>query len=109
MDMLLMGLCVTFIGVAFTAMAFVAATRPTSSAPATQPQLPAVKAAAATPARFFAANAAPAIPLPPQVPIEVLLHQIENHVRLEQAAAESFVAFPTQAQLHSKTTSPFVN
>jgi len=43
------------------------------------------------------------------VPIEVLLYQIENHVRLEQAAAESFVAFPTQALLHSKTTSPFVN
>jgi len=35
--------------------------------------------------------------------------QIENHVRLEQAAAESFVEFPTQALLHSKTTSPFVN
>jgi hypothetical protein len=109
MDMLLMGLCVTFIGVAFTALAFVAATRPTSSVPVTQPQPPAVKAAAA-PARFFSDDAAaPSIALPPQVPIEVLLHQIENHVRLEQAAAESFVAFPTQAQLHSKTTSPFVN
>ena len=44
-----------------------------------------------------------------QVPIEVLLLQIEDHVRLEQAAAESFLAFPTHAQLHSKTTSPFVN
>ena len=108
MDMLLMGLCVTFIGVAFTALAFVAATRPTSSAPEAQPQLPAVKAAA-TPARFFSDTAAQSITLQPQVPIEVLLHQIENHVRLEQAAAESFVAFPTQALLHSKTTSPFVN
>ena len=54
------------------------------------------------------------LPVPPavspvQVPIEVLLLQIENHVRLEQAAAESFLAFPTQALLHSKTTSPFVN
>jgi len=44
-----------------------------------------------------------------QVPIEVLLLQIENHVRLEQAAAESFVTFPTNAQLRSKTTSPLVN
>jgi len=44
-----------------------------------------------------------------QVSIEVLLLQIENHVRLEQAAAESFLAFPSQALLHSKTTSPFVN
>jgi hypothetical protein len=44
-----------------------------------------------------------------QVPIEVLLLQIENHVRLEQAAAESFLAFPTHDHLHSKTPSPFVN
>ena len=108
MDMLLMGLCMAFIGVAVTALAFAAATRPMSSASAAQPQLPAVKAAA-TPARFFSDNVAPDIRLRPLVPIEVLLHQIENHVRLEQAAAESFVAFPTQALLHSKTTSSFVN
>jgi hypothetical protein len=73
-----------------------------------QPELPLVKAA--TPARFFSDRA----PVPPavspvQVPIEVLLLQIENHVRLEQAAAESFLAFPSQALLHSKTSSPFVN
>jgi hypothetical protein len=43
------------------------------------------------------------------VPIEVLLLQIENHVRMEQAAAESFLKSPTQTLLHSKTTSPFVN
>jgi len=43
------------------------------------------------------------------VPIEVLLLQIENHVRMEQAAAESFIAFPSHALLHSKTTSSFVN
>jgi len=30
-------------------------------------------------------------------------------VRLEQAAAESFLEFPTHALLYSKTTSPFVN
>ena len=55
MDMLLMGLCVTFIGVAVTALAFVAATRPTTSAPEAQPQLPVVKAAA-TPAAATGAN-----------------------------------------------------
>jgi len=106
MDMLLMGLCMTFVGVAVTAMAFVAATRPRWSTPAVQPELPAAKVA---PARFFSYHVAASIPLQPLVPIEVLLQQIENHVRLEQAAAESFVAFPTQALLHSKTTSPFVN
>ena len=60
--------------------------------------------------RFFTDSVAkqPAMPSR-QVPIEVLLLQIENHVRLEQAAAESFLAFPTHDQLHSKTPSPFVN
>ncbi len=108
MDMLLMGLCVSVFGVAVAALAFGAATRSESSNPAVQPDLPLVKAA--TPARFFPGRVAvpPAVP-PLQVPIEVLLLQIENHVRLEQAAAESFLAFPSQALLHSKTTSPFVN
>jgi len=44
-----------------------------------------------------------------QVPIEVLLLQIENHIRMEQAAAEVFIAFPTEDRLHRKTSSPFVN
>lgn len=45
----------------------------------------------------------------PQVPLEVLLMQIERHVRLEQAAAESFLEAPTSASLHSRTTSPLVH
>ena len=106
MYMLLMGLCFTFFALAITAAAFAASARPNSPLPAVQPELPVAKA---TPARFFADQAAPSIAVPPQVPIEVLLQQIENHVRLEQAAAESFIAFPTQALLHSKTSSPFVN
>ena len=44
-----------------------------------------------------------------QVPIEVLLLQIERHVRLEQAAAESFVDLPTRELLHSRTASPLVH
>jgi hypothetical protein len=62
------------------------------------------------PTGFFTDSVAkpPAMPSR-QVPIEVLLLQIENHVRLEQAAVESFLAFPTHDQLHSKTPSPFVN
>jgi hypothetical protein len=43
------------------------------------------------------------------VPVEALVAQIENHVRLEQAAAESFVADPNSRLLHSRTVSPFVN
>lgn len=109
MDMLLMGLCVAVFGVVVAALAFGAATRSSdSSYSAVQPDLPLAKAA--TPARFFSDRVPLSAPVPPlQVPIEVLLLQIENHVRLEQAAAESFLAFPSQALLHSKTTSPFVN
>lgn len=108
MLMLLEGLCMAFVGLAVTAVAFSAATRPKAltKAEAVQPELPAVNV---VPARFFSDQVESSIPLHSQVPIEVLLHQIENHVRLEQAAAESFVAYPTQALLHSKTTSPFVN
>jgi hypothetical protein len=104
MEMLLMGLCVSVFGLAVAALAFGAATRSESSDPATQPEVPLVKAVA--PARFFSNR----VPVPPQqVPLEVLLLQIENHIRLEQAAAESFLKVPTHALLHSKTTSPFVN
>ena len=44
-----------------------------------------------------------------QVPLEMLLLQIDRHVRLEQAAAESFIEAPTTASLHSRTTSPLVH
>jgi len=108
MDMFLMGLCVAVAGVAFVALAFGAAMRSEPWKSPAQPELPSVKAAA--PARFFSDRApVPSAVSPLQVPIEVLLLQIENHVRLEQAAAESFLAFPSQALLHRKTTSPFVN
>jgi hypothetical protein len=36
-----------------------------------------------------------------RLPIELLLSQIESHVRLEQAAAESFLCGPTLETLHS--------
>ncbi len=106
MEMLLMGLCISLLGVAVAALAFGAATRPEAAAPQVQPEVPAMKVAA--PTRFFS-DRAPAMPPQPLVPIEVLLQQIENHVRLEEAAAESFVQFPTQALLYSKTTSALVN
>ena len=106
MDMLLIGLCLAIFGVGFVAFAFGAAMRSESWNSPAQPERPLVKAVA--PARFFSDRVPAAVP-PLQVPLEVLLLQIENHVRLEQAAAESFLAFPSQALLHSKTTSPFVN
>jgi hypothetical protein len=106
MDVFIVGLCFTFFSLAVTAAAFAAATRPAAAAEQAQPEMAAVKT---TPARFFAERVPPTLPKPVPIPIELLLQQLENHVRLEQAAAESFVAFPTKAMLHSKTTSPFVN
>jgi hypothetical protein len=43
------------------------------------------------------------------VPVEVLLLELERHIRLEQAAAESFHRFPTPATLHRATASPLVH
>ena len=111
MEMLLWGLCLSMFGVAVAAVAFKATSRSEPSITAAQPDLPLAKAVKAiAPDSLFAERVAvPQIAAHQQVPIELLLLQIENHVRLEQAAAESFIEFPTQALLHSKTTSPFVN
>lgn len=59
--------------------------------------------------RFFADRPTPASPPPVGVPIEVLLLQIQRHVQLEQAAAESFHHFPTAQALHVPTLSPLVH
>lgn len=109
MNMLLMGVCVCLFAMAVVAVAFGAVNRSEQSISTGQPG-PELTKAVAPPARPLpiAAPKQPALP-PEQIPIELLLLQIENHVRLEQAAAESFLEFPTRALLHSKTTSPFVN
>jgi hypothetical protein len=109
MEMLLMGACLSMFGLAVMCLAFGAATRdekplePAELAKALEP----VKAAA--PERFFVD--APLVPITvhAKVPIEALLLQLENHVRLEQAAAESYMRAPTAALLHSRTISPLVN
>jgi hypothetical protein len=95
-------------GLAVTAIAFKAATRlesADSDAPAEVSLVKTVAAAQSITGRVAAASTGPL----QQIPIELLLLQIENHIRQEQAAAELFVEFPTHALLHSKTTSPFVN
>jgi len=108
MEMILMSGCVTLFTLAVAVMAFGAATRQEreEQAPKPQPQ-PQPVVRPATP-RFFAPNISAPVVARPQVPIEALLLQIENHVRLEQAATESFLAYPTTALLHSKTASPLI-
>ena len=109
MEMFLMAAVMSLLAVAVSAVLFAAATRdgrPEATRPATR--------AAVEPQRFFAsaADAAPAA-LPGKeagiVPVEALLLQIEQHIRLEQAAAESFIHTPSGQSLHSRTTSRLVN
>jgi hypothetical protein len=115
MEMLLMGVCLSMFGLAVACLAFGAATRnyEEEAAAAHAVERKAVKAAVSQ-AHFFVdpAFVDPA-PLPvaarTRVPIEVLLLQIENHVRLEQAAAECFLESPNASHLHTRTISALVN
>lgn len=108
MEMFLMALCMSVFGLAVSAIAFSAATR---EAPTVEAEERASKPVVTLPLeepRFFAVTP-PRPAAPPRVPIEVLLMQLERHVRLEQAAAESFLLDPSAQALHSRTTSPLVH
>jgi hypothetical protein len=109
MEMLLMGGVLSLFALAVTCLAFSAATR-SAREPEPVPELKKVRKEA--PARFFAPGIAPGIATlrvdRAQVPIEALLLQIESHVRLEHAAAESFLEDPTTSLLHSRTMSPLI-
>jgi hypothetical protein len=108
MEMFLMALCLSMLGLAVSAIAFGAATRPEQPSSPAQPELRSAKAPSS--GRFFAdpVAALPSRPVHP-IPTEVLLAKIEHHVRLERAAAQSFLESPSHAQLHTKTTSQLVN
>jgi len=107
MEMLLLSICLSMFGLAVAAISFRAATRQESSSSPVQPELRPVKPVA--PSRFFADKVVPPNRPRSYVPTEVLLAQIEDHVRLEQAAAQAFLESPTHAQLHTKTISAFLN
>ena len=109
MEMFLMAMIMSLLAVAVSAVLFAAATRD-ERPEATSP----VKRAALEPQRFFASavDGAPAAGTGPEaepVPVEALLLRIEQHIRLEQAAAESFLHTPSGQSLHSRTTSRLVN
>ncbi len=105
MEMLLMGGVLSLFALAVTCLAFSAATRSVREAePAPEPK----RVRKEVPARFFAPGIATIRVDRPQVPIEALLLQIESHVRLEHAAAESFLEDPTASLLHSRTMSPLI-
>jgi hypothetical protein len=108
MEMFLMGCVLSLLGVAVSAALFAAATRDERAEQRTR----AAQAVAPAAPRFFTDQAsAPAPPVPladaaTAAQIEALLLRIERHVRLEQAAAESFLRSPTSQSLHGRTASP---
>ncbi len=103
MEMFLMVVVMSFVALAITCVLFATATRDRGETFETRidPSL------ALTPPQFFVDDRPPVAPR--NVPIEALLLQIERHVRLEQAAAESFLDAPTATSLHCRTTSPLVH
>jgi hypothetical protein len=102
MEMFLMVAALSFLGVAVSALTFAAATRDVDKRPAEQP---ATRIVPALQPQFFADETVAR----PRVPIEALLLQIERHVQLEQAAAESFLSDPTAESLHLPSMSPLVH
>lgn len=58
---------------------------------------------------FFEPAATRPAAAPPPAAVEELLRRIEQHVRLERAAAESFHWCPTPELLHTQTGSPLMH
>jgi len=106
MEMFLMIVCMSLFALGIMAAAFGAATR--SEEPPPQPKLSHESAVALPPAQFFVDYTVSPKVTETQVPVEMLLLQIENHIRLEHAAANSFLAAPSPALLHSKTVSQLI-
>jgi hypothetical protein len=105
MEMFLSVMVTTALGVAVAALLFKAATHGVSKPTAVRDET-----LLHLPPRFFIDDRARYEPeLPVAASMEVLRLQIERHVRLEQAAAEAFRAFPTAEALQTLTTSPLVH
>jgi hypothetical protein len=110
MVMFLMILCMSLFGLALTALAFGAATGTLRQDDEIRLDEVVDERLAAVPERFFVRDDAPRPTVAmPKVPLEVLLTQIDRHVRLEQAAAESFINFPSRESLHGRTLSPLAH
>lgn len=73
------------------------------------PVAPPVRPEAGSPAFFAKPAPGPSGAVASTVPVDVLLLQLERHIRLEQAAAESFHLSPTAATLHMSTASPLMH
>lgn len=103
MEMFLMVMALSVVGVLVSGLLFAAATREPGKTGAM-----AFSAAVAErdEARFFMLRPAVAAAAPGAAAAETLVLQIERHVRLERAAAEAFLQFPTVEALHMRTLAP---
>jgi hypothetical protein len=103
MEMFLTIAVMSFLCAVVSAALFGAATRQ----PSGQPQYSEAPLLLDSPdaQRFFIGDRTPQ----PRVPIEAFLLQLERHVQLEQAAAESFTYAPTAESLHVRSMSPLVH
>lgn len=102
-----MVLCMSVFGLAVCAAAFGAATRPNRASLPESISATVDERLASFPDQFFVHADAPVGARPAgaggKVPLPVLLLQLERHIRLEQAAAESFVFAPSLESLHGST------
>lgn len=105
MELVLTLFALSFVLMVVSAFVLSAAMRPEAAAPPARETRQPVERP-----RFFKADMAYPIPATASpVPVEVLLRQIEQHIRLEQAAAESFHLCPTPESLHTHTSSPLMH
>jgi hypothetical protein len=111
MELFLMVAAISVLGLALSAIAFSAATRDVRTQPDArpQPERAPVERAAVPATRFFVDVPVDPAMIRAPIPVELLLAQIERHVRLEQAAAQSYLVMPTPESLHMTTTSPLVH
>lgn len=109
MELFLMVLVVSMVGLALTCVTFSLAMQSDETADGAAEAKPVAEPAAP---RFFADSPVPMTALAPRLPAipnEALLLQIERHIRLEHAAVEAFIEQPTLQSLHSRTTSRLLN
>lgn len=100
MEMFLMVLTLSLVGVLVSGILFKAATRETGTTAMAFSPFDAVEEE-----RFFMLRpAAPADAT--RATADALVLQIERHVRLERAAAEAFLQFPSVEALHMRTLAP---
>ena len=104
-----MGVCISVFGLAVACLAFGAATRDSAKTAGAAPGAEKMIKTAVKPPRFFVPRPMLPVAARTSIPIEALLLEIENHVRLEQAAAECFLESPNASRLHSRTMSTLVN